>query len=86
MNDWFIYIVRCSDHSLYTGITRDIERRVHEHNFGKRAAAYTRTRRPVKLVYLEEHHNRSSAAKREIAIKKMNKTAKELMVGGSGFG
>ena len=48
---WYVYILKCSDNSLYTGITKDLERRVDEHNSGREAAKYTRARRPVKLVY-----------------------------------
>ena len=51
MKDWYVYLVRCSDNSIYTGITVDIERRVIEHNTSKKGAKYTRTRQPVKLVY-----------------------------------
>jgi len=79
--DWTVYILRCSDNSLYTGITRDINRRLNEHNNDNRlAAAYTRARRPVTLVYQEAHIDRSSASKRESAIKKMSKTEKELLI------
>ena len=81
MNEWTLYILRCSDKSLYAGITTDIERRLKEHNDNnKLAAAYTRARRPVKLVYKESHPDRSSASKREAEIKKMNKVEKEKLV------
>ncbi len=79
--DWTVYILRCSDNSLYTGITRDVNRRLNEHNHNNRlAAAYTRARRPVTLVYQEAHIDRSSASKREATIKKMTKTEKELLI------
>ncbi|MFT5397027.1 MAG: putative endonuclease [Gammaproteobacteria bacterium] len=79
--DWTVYILRCSDNSLYTGITRDLNRRLNEHNHNNRlAAAYTRARRPVTLVYQEAHIDRSSASKREAVIKKMTKTKKELLI------
>lgn len=79
--DWTVYILRCSDHSLYTGITRDLNRRLNEHNEDNRlAAAYTRARRPVSLVYQEAHPDRSSASKREAQIKKMNKAEKEKLI------
>jgi putative endonuclease len=79
--DWTVYILRCSDNSLYTGITRDLNRRLNEHNNNNRlAAAYTRARRPVTLVYQEAHIDRSSASKREAVIKKMTKTEKELLI------
>ena len=66
----------CSDGTLYTGITTDLERRLDEHNNSPKGAKYTRTRRPVSLVYSEEALNRSEATKREIFIKKMNRTQK----------
>ena len=79
--DWTVYILRCSDNSPYTGITRDLNRRLNEHNHNNRmAAAYTRARRPVTLVYQEAQIDRSSASKREAVIKKMTKTEKELLI------
>ncbi len=79
--DWTVYILRCSDNSLYTGITRDLNRRLNEHNHNDRlAAAYTRSRRPLTLVYHEMHVDRSSASKREAMIKKMTKAEKEILV------
>jgi putative endonuclease len=81
VSDWKVYLLRCSDNSLYTGITRDINRRIDEHNSNDRlASAYTRARRPVKLVYQEFHENRSSASKREAEIKKLTKIEKEKLV------
>ena len=81
VDDWKVYILRCSDNSLYTGITRDLNRRLNEHNHNDRlAAAYTRSRRPVKLVYQESHSNRSSAGKREVNIKNMKKGEKEKLI------
>lgn len=81
MFDWKVYILRCSDNSLYTGITRDLNRRVDEHNNNDRlASAYTRARRPVTLAYEESHKDRSSASKREAVIKKMTKTEKEKLI------
>lgn len=65
---WFLYILECSDGSLYTGITTDLTRRTQRHNDGK-GARYTRTRRPVKLVYYETCENRSAALIREAAVK-----------------
>jgi len=73
---YFIYILECKDGTLYTGITTDIERRVYEHNHLEKGAKYTRLRRPVKLVYTEESENRSSASKREYAIKKLTRIEK----------
>ena len=76
MKEWYIYIVKCSDNSLYTGITTDLERRVNEHNSSNKGAKYTKTRRPVKLVYNETHTDRSSSSKRESVIKKLSRTDK----------
>ena len=77
MNDWFVYIVRCADDSLYTGIAKDVDRRIQEHNAGdKLAAKYTRARRPVALVYQESCESRSVATKREMEIKKLTKQEK----------
>ncbi|HIF50888.1 MAG TPA: GIY-YIG nuclease family protein [Thiotrichaceae bacterium] len=81
MSDWKVYLLRCSDNSLYTGITRDLNRRINEHNNNDRlASAYTRARRPVTLVYQESHTDRSSASKREAEIKKFTKQEKEKLV------
>ena len=77
---WYVYIVRCQDNSLYTGITTDIERRVFEHNFSKKGAKYTRSRRPVHSVYSEEVESRSIAQKREHYIKSLKKTCKEKLI------
>jgi putative endonuclease len=65
---WFVYAVRCRDGSIYTGITTDVARRIKTHNTGK-GGAYTRSRRPVRLVFRETHPSRSSALKREAQIK-----------------
>ena len=74
---YHVYIVECADNTLYTGIATDLERRIEEHNSSEKGAKYTRTRRPVTLVYSEEHPDRSSASKREYEIKKkMNKKQK----------
>ncbi|GLX82824.1 GIY-YIG nuclease family protein [Thalassotalea eurytherma] len=81
MNSWYVYFVRCADNSLYGGITTDLKRRVAEHNNdNKKGAKYTRTRRPVTLVYSEQCLDKSSAAKREYQIKHLSKKAKELLV------
>ena len=76
LKEWYTYIVKCSDNSLYTGITTDLERRVNEHNSSNKGAKYTKTRRPVKLVYNETHTDRSSSSKRESVIKKLSRTDK----------
>ena len=83
MNNWFVYLLRCADNSLYTGITTDLERRVDEHNHDNRkGAAYTRGRRPVSLVYYEAHPSRAEAARREYAIRKMGRLKKEALIRG----
>lgn len=69
------YIVRCSDGTLYTGWTNDIERRIREHNAG-RGAKYTKSRRPVTLVYLEVFETKGEAMKREYAIKRLPRDKK----------
>ena len=79
-NKWYVYIVQCIDNSLYTGITTDPDRRTKEHNTSKRGAIYTRRKRPVKLVYLETATDRSSASKREYAIKKLTRANKLLLI------
>jgi len=78
---WFIYMVRCSDNSLYTGVTTDIGRRLREHN-GEiiRGAKYTRLRRPVTLVFAEPAENRRAATTREHAIKKLSRQEKERLI------
>ncbi len=76
---WFVYIVRCADGSLYTGITKDVKRRCQQHNAGT-ASRYTRSRRPVKLIYQEVHPSQSSALKREAAIKAMTRREKLAMI------
>jgi putative endonuclease len=79
---WFVYILRCADGTLYTGITTDPARRVHEHNAGTvQGARYTRGRRPVELVYWEEAPDRASAARREMRIKRLDRRAKLALAG-----
>jgi len=75
----YCYILQCSDGTFYTGWTTDPGRRVTQHNKGS-GAKYTSTRRPVKLVYLEPCPNQTDAMKRELAIKKMNRTQKMKLV------
>ncbi len=80
-SQWFVYVLRCADNSLYTGITTDVERRVKEHNSKtKSAAKYTRARQPVKMVYHEQSDGRSGASQREYAIKKLSKAKKEALI------
>jgi putative endonuclease len=79
--NWHVYIVRCADGTLYTGIAKDVPKRVVEHNSDNRLAArYTKSRRPVSLVYWESVKTRSEAGKREYAIKQMPKISKENMI------
>lgn len=73
---YFVYILECSDQTLYTGITTDLKKRLDEHNGSDKGAKYTRVRRPVKIVYTEEAENRSLASKREYAIKKLTRMKK----------
>lgn len=77
---WSVYIVRCSDGSLYTGVTTDLERRVHQHNNTKKAAKYTRSKRPVVLVWESGLMTKSDAHKLEYYIKKLSKKKKENLV------
>lgn len=77
---WYVYMLKCSDGSLYTGITRDLERRVHEHNHTAAGARYTRARRPVSLVFSQQQASRGDAARREAAIKKLPRQAKQALL------
>ncbi|PKF58545.1 endonuclease [Alteromonadales bacterium alter-6D02] len=78
--EWFVYLMRCNDASLYCGVTTDIKRREQEHNHGPKGAKYTRVRRPVTLVYLQSAVNRSEACQLEAKIKKLSKRNKEVLV------
>jgi putative endonuclease len=78
-SEFYCYMVECADGSLYTGWTKDPERRVNEHNTG-RGALYTKWRRPVFLTYLEAVENHSAALRREYAIKKMTREQKLALV------
>jgi len=77
--NWQVYIILCSDQSLYTGISNDVERRLQQHA-GRRGARYFRGRQPQQLVYLEGGHDRSSASRREAAIKKLRRPDKERLI------
>ena len=77
---WYTYIVYCTDNTLYTGITTDLERRVGEHNSDDKGAKYTRGRRPVELVYNETFPDRAGAAKREAALKRMEAGEKRALI------
>ena len=76
--NWGLYILRCGDDSLYTGIAKNTNKRVRQHNLGK-GAAYTRTRLPVRLVYEETKLTHSQALVREIRIKRLPRSAKEKL-------
>jgi putative endonuclease len=80
---WTVYILRCADGSLYTGVTRDIIRRLEEHNSNRLAARYTRARRPVVLVYREASRSRSLACRREYRIKQLTRSDKLTLIAGA---
>ena len=77
---WYLYILRCGDGSLYSGITTDVQRRLAEHRSGK-GAKYTRGRGPLTLVYQEECGTHSDALKRELAVKALTRSEKEALIG-----
>lgn len=77
----YTYIVKCSDGSFYTGWTNNVEKRVKAHNEGK-GAKYTKSRRPVELIYYEEFQTKEEAMSREYTIKRMTRQKKELLVRG----
>lgn len=79
-NRWLVYMIRCDDDSLYTGVTTDLERRWLEHSGQRKGAKYFRGRRPMQLVYLESGHGRGSALRREAAIKRLSRDAKQTLV------
>jgi putative endonuclease len=79
---YWVYILRCSDNTLYTGITNNLEQRIEAHNSGA-GAKYTRSRGPVELIYRESCEDKSVALRREIAIKKLSKKAKLRLIEGS---
>jgi len=78
-NNWFVYIILCSDNSLYTGISTDINRRFLQHK-NKKGAKYFRARAPLKIVYYESGFDRSNATKREIHIKKLSSMQKTQLL------
>ena len=81
-NTWYLYILRCRDGSLYTGITTDVEKRLEAHRSGK-GAKYTRGRGPLELVYREECGDHSAALKREIVVKALTREQKQALIGNS---
>lgn len=83
---WYVYVLRCCDDSLYTGITTDLKRRLEEHNHGAKGARYTRARRPVSLVYSEALPSRAAAASREYAIKQLRPAQKRTLIAAGASG
>lgn len=78
---WNVYVLRCSDNSLYTGTTTDVARRTQEHNrCNKKGAKYTRSKRPVVLVYYETYDSKTDAYRREYDIKCLSKAQKEKLI------
>lgn len=77
---WYAYMVRCRDNTLYSGIAKDLDKRLKAHNFGQNGAKYTRARRPVSLVYVERCLSRAAAARREYQLKKMPLAAKMHLI------
>ena len=76
---WFLYVLKCGDGTLYTGITNDMQRRLRQHNDGS-ASRYTRSRLPVKLVYQESCRGRSQALKKEFAVKALSRKEKQAYI------
>jgi putative endonuclease len=85
-NGWSVYIIRCDDGSLYTGISTDVDRRFVEHRGSQRGARYFGGRTPVEVVYRESGHSRSSAAQREASIKKLSRAGKLELIENRGPG
>jgi putative endonuclease len=77
---YFVYILECSDKTYYTGIAKDVYKRVDEHNNSNKGAKYTKARRPVKLLHVEIYEDRSSASKREFAIKQLTRVQKTKLL------
>ena len=80
MKDWLVYMIHCSDDSLYTGITNDLEKRFQQHLEGK-GAKYFRGRQPLEVVHVEQGYDRSSASRREAEIKKLTPAQKRALAG-----
>lgn len=83
---YYVYIIKCNDDSLYCGITVDLDRRVKEHNESSKGAKYTRSRRPVKLVWSKLVGNRSEASKEECRIKKLSRLEKLKLINSEASG
>lgn len=81
-DNWYLYVLECVDNTLYTGITTDVHRRLHEHNNTSRGAKYTRSRRPSRVVFCHPFDSRSSAAKAEYRFRKLTKSKKQKIIQG----
>lgn len=81
---WYVYLLRCADGSLYAGITTDLERRVAEHNTGKTGAKYTRSRRPVSLVWSESATDRAAASRAEHSLRRLSRKEKDSLITAAG--
>lgn len=77
---YYTYIIECSDGTLYTGVAKDLSKRIDEHNSSDKGAKYTKTRRPVVLKYSEKFENRSMACKREYEIKQLSREDKLSLI------
>lgn len=77
---WYVYIVKCADGTFYTGVTKDLVRRLSEHNGSPLGARYTRSRRPVSLVYSAKRKNQARAQAEERRIKRLSRKAKEVLI------
>jgi putative endonuclease len=76
---WYVYFLRCSDNSIYTGITNNLKQRLSRHSQGK-GCKYTASRQPVKIIYKEKQPDKSAALKRELGLKKLSKKQKEEII------
>ena len=79
-SSWFVYVAKCADNTLYTGVTTDLDRRLKEHNSSNLGAKYTKARRPITFIHTEAFRDRSLAQKREAAIKKLTREGKLLLL------
>lgn len=82
---YYVYILECSDSTLYVGSTNNVEKRLHAHNFSKTGARYTRGRRPVVLRHVEDFETKSEALKREIELKKWTRAEKMKLIADHGI-
>ncbi len=80
---YYAYILECNDHTLYSGVTNDLDRRIQEHNDGVRGARYTRSRRPVHLRYTEAFMTKGEALSREAGLKKLSRSEKLALIAGT---